>query len=1235
MSIKDLFGKKSGKILPLSSAEEIGKEVESVNLLDSLKAEKERFIPEIDFTEPKNFAKFGSASRYYNDAVKLIYKTYPYDGSRNEKTEWHNSSSLLTNYVFNNLYPKNTGYISIGYIYGNTVASTDNLTLTDSPEYILIKGGPNTFSETDKAKNLFGKSNYYNEEYKRASNLSLNCEDGVTVEFYLKKNDNLGSPVQIVFDLWNSASYSATDYGRFKIEIHPGISGEENNFYVTNISGAYGVGDVELNANTISDSQWHHYAIVAINTDTSILFQLFQDGILVSEKIEGTPTSQIYGPMNATIGALIAEYHPASATLGYGKLSGSLDEFRYWKIKRTDKEISRFYFTEVYGGTNTDDANTNLGVYFKFNEGIADKVSYDKNIVDYSGRISNATWFGYVSGSRNTGSALIESGFTQEEPADPVIYPNHPSVMELVQQIQETAIPYDQLNNSSIYNSFASWILETDEISGEGLSDLTQIMSEYFDEIYFHIQSLNTLKDENYRDSNPLPFAKRLVESQGLNTVELFSDSSVFESLLSRNEGDVFEEKLHHIKNTIYQNIYNNLLYIYRSKGTEKSIRNLLRCFGIDTELVKINLYADEQSFTFEERYEYTSQKRKYLDLNHPDRFEGTVYQVSESSDSNSTAFIKGKLGTKYLGTTYETEIIFPRKYEQNEEFFFETPFLTCSLFGMHEPTSIIDSMTWATPDNADFRVFAIRPEKNSKDVKFMLTSSQFGIELTSSLYRDVYTDQKWLFAIRVKNEAYPFNGGLSNFDNNNYSVELYGINTVMDIIQDQFLLSASVTSSLAESYFSSPKKIYLGSHRTNFSGNPVISPDGLEQNSDVQFGATRFWINYLPDSVLEMHAKDMTSHGPEYFSKNVEAYLAPEIVGRTMPQSETLVLHWNFDLASGSDNGDGSPILNLNDAGFDILDASSGSTGEAYPLVSEITRQNHPARANFFFRNSTDMLAYEYVPNSKRRLPEVLNSDDLVNILQRDDDVYTRDQVPVVHYLAVEKSMYQNISEEMLRWIGTIKQFNNLIGKPTDRYEAQYRDLGFLKRLFFENVQNTPDFEKFVEFFKWIDESVARIILELIPVSLKATTAASNTIESHILERNKYRHKLPTLEFKGKEPVAAVRTINELKYNWKFGHAPIPLQENNNCLWWKERFLAKKEDQQLETDREKIFAVLKSTYDRKFTTVYDLNVDAIVIINKNPKEQEIVKQITKFGSGEYLEIDIPLIVDEKDCNDK
>jgi hypothetical protein len=786
MSIKELFGKKSGKILPLSDTESIGKEIESVELLDSLKIEKEKFIPEVDFSEPASFAKFGSAEKYYEDSIKLIYKTYPYDGSRNEKTQWHNSASLLTNHVFGEMYPKNNGYINFGVNYGNTVTSTDFLTLTDRPEYILIKGGPNTYSQTDEAKSLFGKSNYYNEEYKRASNLSLNGEDGITVEFYLKKNNNLGSPIQVVFDLWNSSSYSSVDYGRFKIETHPGISGEENNFYVTLISGAFGVGNVELNGNNIIDSKWHHYAIAAINTETSILFQLFQDGNLVSQQTAGTPVSQVYGPMMATVGSLIGQYHPSSADLGYGKLSGSLDEFRYWKIKRIDKEISRYYFTEVYGGTNTDDANTDLGVYFKFNEGIANVESYDRNIIDYSGRISNGVWFGYTAGARQTGSALIESGFTQEEPKDPILYPNHPDVLELLSQVTKKTLTYDRSNNSSIYNSFASWILEEDEQNGGELNNLTQIVSEFLDELFFYIQSLPTLKDQVYRDKNPLPFAKRLIESHGLNALELFSESTILEAFLSRDEKDVFEQKLYHIKNTIYQNIYNNLLYIYRSKGTEKSIRNLLRCFGVDTELVKLNLYADDQKFTFDDRYEYTAQKRKYIDFNNPDRFEGTVYQIT-SSEANSAGFINGDIDTSFLGNTFETEIIFPRKFEQNEDFYFETQFLTSSLFGMHEPKSVTEDMVWATPDHTNFQVFAIKPEKDSKDARFLLSSSCFNLELFSPAFKDVYTDEKWLLSVRIRHEKYPLAGTVLDSQIGNYIVEFHGINSTLDIIKEQF----------------------------------------------------------------------------------------------------------------------------------------------------------------------------------------------------------------------------------------------------------------------------------------------------------------------------------------------------------------------------------------------------------------------------------------------------------------
>ena len=77
---------------------------------------------------------------------------------------------------------------------------------------------------------------------------------------------------------------------------------------------------ISSSLSSLADSSWHHYAIVAINDDTGILFQLFQDGALVSEQIAGTIVEQTYGPMNATIGSLIAQYSSESATLGYGKL---------------------------------------------------------------------------------------------------------------------------------------------------------------------------------------------------------------------------------------------------------------------------------------------------------------------------------------------------------------------------------------------------------------------------------------------------------------------------------------------------------------------------------------------------------------------------------------------------------------------------------------------------------------------------------------------------------------------------------------------------------------------------------------------------------------------------------------------------------------------------------------------------------------------------------------------------
>ena len=111
MSIKKLFDNgKSFKTLTSTDKNTIGNEVESYKILDTAKADKDRFIPHVDFSDPANFVRYGSAEEYYAQSIARVYNTYPYDGSRHEKLKWDDKSSYLDRYLFNNRYPRTTGY---------------------------------------------------------------------------------------------------------------------------------------------------------------------------------------------------------------------------------------------------------------------------------------------------------------------------------------------------------------------------------------------------------------------------------------------------------------------------------------------------------------------------------------------------------------------------------------------------------------------------------------------------------------------------------------------------------------------------------------------------------------------------------------------------------------------------------------------------------------------------------------------------------------------------------------------------------------------------------------------------------------------------------------------------------------------------------------------------------------------------------------------------------------------
>ena len=138
-----------------------------------------------------------------------------------------------------------------------------------------------------------------------------------------------------------------------------------------------------------------------------------------------------------------------------------------------------------------------------------------------------------------------------------------------------------------------------------------------------------------------------------------------------------------------------------------------------------------------------------------------------------------------------------------------------------------------------------------------------------------------------------------------------------------------------------------------------------------------------------------------------------------------------------------------------------------------------------------------------------------MVNVLSlQDQNVFTRDSRPINYFFAFEKSMAQAVSVEMINYFATLKDINNIIGAPVNRYRPEYKGLKILRQRFFERVSNDViDFDKFYEFYKWFDTSLSTMIQQLVPASADFAENVRTLIESHVLERSKYQHKFQNVK--------------------------------------------------------------------------------------------------------------------------
>tara|TARA_Y100000593_G_scaffold19326_1_gene38507 strand:+ start:3598 stop:10290 length:6693 start_codon:yes stop_codon:yes gene_type:complete len=1150
MSLKDYFYNKQTAAASATSA---SADVESKDFIVTKLVNNKTFTPHLDFASASNFAKFGSAYEYYTRAIERIYNDYPYDGSEKEKLEFEISSSYLDEYIFNKRYPKTTGYINMSHDTWGTAASiTDGYGIPNSAadyEYIFVKGGVHTRADLvdTSLKTVFKNSPIiYDSAKDRTTTFVLDMPTGFSVEFWLKKDafSLAKTKKEVILDLWNGELSSSANYGRFTLELSGTANGQDV-FRATLYSGSTGFFSQPIGTSTITTgslSSWAHYAFTAVSGASGITSRLYKNGDLNENKTLGSAgMGAIGGLINGYIGALQTNPSGSSAAKYAGKLSASLDDFRFWKTRRTSEQIYNNWYRPVGGGTNSDEANTKLGLYFKFNEGIVGNTTTDSIILDYSGRIANGAWTGYTAGARNTGSAFISSSLVAREAEDPIIYSGHSRVQSLLTELQTSGSHWDIQNPTLLYNTIPHWIRNEDESTNENVKYLFQIMSSYFDTLYSQISVLPHIKNIQYitPEYKPKPFADRLIEDRGLLVPNLFVNSDILEKYGSRDSNKIlFEDDINNIKNFVYTNIYNNLSFILKTKGTERSIRNMLRCFGIDDEIVKLNIYTDGGTHYLSDKRKHTAHRKRFINFNNSNTFESTIYQTS--SANTSYTFVTGSGASKlekYSAMTSEITIKVPVKIPEDRKQFFNTPFLSSSIFGMHEPlnSANYNNYAWKTNEIANFQVYLVRDKQESTNAKFVLKTQDETTYLTTGFYSEVYDNDLWTLAVRVKPDAYPFAGGHLETTNPTYTLEFYGVTHAFENVESEFLLTASLSYDSGSSFLSNAKRFYVGAHKQNFTGSTL-------QKTDLKIGTFRHYMDYLETDTIKNHNLDITNYA---HGKGLQATTAfnSQLGGVLVPSADTIVINWDFDTVTGSNAA----------GGYTVDDISSGSSTETYGWIDGIINTEHKAAGSSFPASSTSFASKESTFISKKELPEISYTADNVHIADEKRKFFIEDEDLSDNFFVLEKSMNQVVSEEMLNTFSSIAEFNSLVGKATDRYRMQYKQLDFYRQMFFQRNTGDLDIERFTEYYKWIDTSISFMVNQLFPISVRHSEGIMDVVESHILERNKYQNKFPLLTtYTATEN--AIKGRKELNYNWKHGHAPIDKTENDNCLWQKER---------------------------------------------------------------------------------
>ena len=290
-----------------------------------------------------------------------------------------------------------------------------------------------------------------------------------------------------------------------------------------------------------------------------------------------------------------------SGNLGYGSVQKILDESNfaelstnlfsnygshYWKILSSSQQIASASDKssdglESFPISLPADYN-NLGTYYT-----ASNIPFTGSILP-SGDLFKIHWESTAS-DESTSSLLTDIKLTVKNPTNTLPFSSMYDTSSIefsdwYNDLYVSASTYDENNIHSLYNNLPDNFLINSDYSD--LHTFVNLWGENFDDVRVYIDSFKTLYSRGYGKTDSVPDNLLPIISQNLGweLINPFSSSlsNYFSSLTGSNE------TINEITNKTWRKTLNNLIYIYKSKGTHNSMRALLNVYGYPPDLITL-----------------------------------------------------------------------------------------------------------------------------------------------------------------------------------------------------------------------------------------------------------------------------------------------------------------------------------------------------------------------------------------------------------------------------------------------------------------------------------------------------------------------------------------------------------------------------------------------------------------------------------------------------------------------